>query len=491
MRISAPEIGVALPSRPVVSISLPAGGVKCKPWLSAMQIAVTDVMALMLTLAVSAGVRHAFGGDYTLSLYWHLWPMLGLFPLVYAIFGLYPGIVFNPVTELRRLSGATTVVFLILSVLTFLLRVADDYSRLVFFGDWILSILIVPLARCCLRLRFARREWWGYSAAVFGAGEAGRRIVQTLLTHPELGFRVRAIIDIERAGIKTLHGVPVFDGLADAVVVAAGAGISHAIVAMPELTRAKLLAVLESQAGAFPHLLVVPDLDGLSSLGIETRDLCRQLTLEVKRSLLLPGPRIAKRILDLTFAVLFGVLLLPVMCLIFLLLKLESSGPAFYSHVRIGRGGKLFRIWKFRSMVQHAQQILEQHLKRHPELREEWERDHKLKHDPRITRLGRLLRKTSLDELPQLWNVLRGEMSLVGPRPIVHNEVVKYGEGFSLYTQVLPGITGLWQVSGRNDISYTERVALDSYYVRNWSPWFDAYLLSRTVKVVLVGSGAY
>lgn len=142
-------------------------------------------------------------------------------------------------------------------------------------------------------------------------------------------------------------------------------------------------------------------------------------------------------------------------------------------------------------MMPNADCVLSQYLEKHPEMAEEWKRDHKLRNDPRVTRIGRLLRKTSLDELPQLWNVLRGQMSLVGPRPIVYEEIAKYGDGFPLYSQVLPGLTGLWQVSGRNNTTYDERVALDAYYVRNWSPWLDIYLLARTVTVVLRREGAY
>jgi lipopolysaccharide/colanic/teichoic acid biosynthesis glycosyltransferase len=142
-------------------------------------------------------------------------------------------------------------------------------------------------------------------------------------------------------------------------------------------------------------------------------------------------------------------------------------------------------------MVASADQVLNDYLAANPEMRAEWERDHKLRKDPRITRIGRFLRKTSLDELPQLINVLRGEMSLVGPRPIVDSEIEKYGKSFALYTQVIPGLTGLWQVSGRNETTYQERVELDNYYVRNWSPWLDIYLLARTVKVVVTGYGAY
>ena len=138
-----------------------------------------------------------------------------------------------------------------------------------------------------------------------------------------------------------------------------------------------------------------------------------------------------------------------------------------------------------------ASTALESHLQRSPALRAEWNRDHKLKRDPRITAVGRLLRRTSFDELPQVWNVLRGQMSLVGPRPIVADEIPYYGKAFELYKQVLPGITGMWQVSGRNNLTYEERVECDLYYIRNWSPWLDLYILARTVPAVILARGAY
>ena len=174
-----------------------------------------------------------------------------------------------------------------------------------------------------------------------------------------------------------------------------------------------------------------------------------------------------------------------------ILVRLESPGPAFYGHRRIGRNHSSFRAWKLRTMQVNGDELLQKALAENGALREEWLRDRKLRQDPRITRVGRFLRKASLDELPQLWNVLRGEMSLVGPRPIVEEEVVAYGQNFSLYCRVTPGLTGLWQVSGRNTVSARDRVRLDSYYVRNWSPWLDLHILARTAKVVLTGQGAY
>jgi len=179
------------------------------------------------------------------------------------------------------------------------------------------------------------------------------------------------------------------------------------------------------------------------------------------------------------------------MSVLAVMVKASSPGPICFSQQRIGFRGGRFSAFKFRSMVTDADERLKHYLATNPAGRAEWEADHKLRNDPRVTRFGRFLRKTSLDELPQLWNVLRGEMSLVGPRPIVEAEISKYNDRFELYTKVMPGITGLWQVSGRNDTTYDERVEFDAFYTRNWSPWLDLFILARTVKVVLFREGAY
>jgi Undecaprenyl-phosphate galactose phosphotransferase WbaP len=462
---------------------------RCQPRLAGALIAAADLTSLALSGIVCVVLRWMTGGDYPLALYWRLWPVLALFGAVYAAFGLYPGIVHNAVTEIRRITTATTSVFLMLTVWTFLIRLGETYSRFVFFASWLLALLLVPTGRVAARKLFARKDWWGYPAVVFGAGETGRLIVRSLQCRPELGLRVQAVID-PRLAQDELYGVPVFRHWEDVALVRLEGAVSHAIVALPEMPTAKLLALIEAHTAGFPKVLIIPDFGGLSSLGIEAQDFCRQLALEVRRSLLQPSARIAKRLLDMTLGVVVCLLALPLFLLIYFLLKAEFRGPAFYSQTRLGLGGRTFRIWKFRSMVPNADRILGDYLDGHPELRREWEQDHKLRNDPRITRLGRILRTTSLDELPQLWNVIRGNMSLVGPRPIVDAEIYKYGNAYQLYKQVLPGITGLWQVSGRNNTTYPERIALDSYYVRNWSPWFDLYILGRTIKVVIAHEGA-
>jgi Undecaprenyl-phosphate galactose phosphotransferase WbaP len=215
------------------------------------------------------------------------------------------------------------------------------------------------------------------------------------------------------------------------------------------------------------------------------------LALELRVGLLDPANRIAKRALDLAGVLVGAVVLVPLTALLALAIRLDSPGPALYRQERIGFGGRHFRVWKFRTMVTGADGVLADLLARDPGAAEEWARHHKLARDPRVTRVGRWLRRTSLDELPQLWNVLRGEMSLVGPRPIVDEEVAHYGEAFELFSAVRPGISGYWQVSGRSRVPYPERVEYDTYYVRNWSIWLDAVILARTVDVVLRREGAY
>ena len=211
----------------------------------------------------------------------------------------------------------------------------------------------------------------------------------------------------------------------------------------------------------------------------------------VRSGLLDARSRKIKRVSDIVLSLLLMVLALPVALLIALAIAIETRGPVFFGHTRIGKGGRRFRMWKFRSMVADADLVLKKHLEEDRDHLSEWLRTRKLKCDPRVTRVGRLLRRSSLDELPQLWNVLRGDMSMIGPRPIVEEEIAKYGPVFSLYSRVKPGLTGLWQVSGRNDTSYRERIALDAQYIRNWSIRGDVAVLLKTVRVVICGHGAY
>jgi exopolysaccharide production protein ExoY len=202
-----------------------------------------------------------------------------------------------------------------------------------------------------------------------------------------------------------------------------------------------------------------------------------------------PGEAAAKRLFDIVGALTLALLLSPLLLVVGLALA-SDRGPILYSHSRTGRRGRAFSCLKFRTMVPNAEQVLRDLLQTNSALRMEWLRDHKLRNDPRVTTVGRFLRRTSLDELPQLWNVLKGDMSLVGPRPVVREEWARYGRHLDTYLSTKPGVTGLWQVMGRSDASYRRRVALDSFYVRNRSMLMDVFILLRTVTVVIRGRGA-
>ncbi len=465
--------------------------VRTRPWLTLVTLVSIDFLCISLAGIISVWIRLVFDGQFHPSLYWRLWPIAGIFIGAYALANLYPGIAMSPVEELRRLTLTTTLLYLLLGSAIFLFRDIELYSRAAFLMAWLLSMLFVIIGRYGIRALCARQSWWGYPVVVMGAGKTGEMVIRTLQRQPSLGLKPIAVFDDDVSKHGAIAGVPVVGSLSMGPAIAHELKIPYAIVAMPGVAHHRLSPLLERYGRTFPHLMVIPDLFGMASLWVAAKDLGGVLGLEVRQQLFLPGPRLLKAMLDKALVLLIGLLALPLIGFISLLIACDSPGPIFYRQTRIGRGGKLFKAWKFRSMVVNADMALLQYLETHPELQASWTKDHKLKRDPRTTKIGRFLRRTSLDELPQLWNVLVGEMSMVGPRPIVTEEVWRYGDKFDLYLQVLPGLTGLWQVSGRNNVTYEERVNFDAYYVRNWSVWLDIYILIRTIKVVLVGDGAY
>jgi undecaprenyl-phosphate galactose phosphotransferase len=214
--------------------------------------------------------------------------------------------------------------------------------------------------------------------------------------------------------------------------------------------------------------------------------------LRIHNKLARPWPQLIKRGFDFVVASALLLFVAPLLAVVALKIKLFDGGAVVFTHIRIGRHGRLFKCYKFRTMIPNSAEVLAELLASDPEARAEWEKDRKLKNDPRITPIGRFLRRTSLDELPQLMNIVKGEMSLVGPRPVVPDELDLYGEARVYYLQVRPGLTGLWQISGRNDVDYERRVSLDTWYVRNWTLWSDVLILFRTLLIVPSrSSGAY
>jgi Undecaprenyl-phosphate galactose phosphotransferase WbaP len=427
-----------------------------------------------------------------IDIYLNAWPALILWPLIFWREGLYPGFWLPVREELRRTVTGTTLASILAMALTFVTKTGPEYSRPIIVGGWLMSIFIMPATRFLLRKVITKLGLSGPRTVILGAGKTAELILNGLRKQRPPALKPIGLFDDDQEKIGgKIEGVPIIGGIADAASWAIERGVHVAIVAMPGLPRARLVPMIEKQIKVFQRIVVIPDLFGISAADADAYEIQGTFALELRRNLLYRWNRIAKRLIDVMLLLFSLAFLIPLTLLIALAIVLETGRPVFFKHERIGRGGKPFTAWKYRTMYEKADVVFEKTLKDDPELRKEWEKNHKLKNDPRLTKVGSILRRLSLDEFPQLWNVLKGEMSLVGPRPIVEKEIEKYGDDFDLYTQVLPGLTGLWQVSGRSNLSYQERVWLDTHYVRNWSVWLDLVILVRTVWVVIAGVGAY
>lgn len=459
---------------------------KRNPLLCSFVFLSCDAVSLILTACLS--ILGSAGADKDIHRYLLLWPLSAVFFVIFALSDLYPGIIHNPITELRRLTLGLTVSFTLIASLTAIIQPATNFPYGTLIGWWLAALIVTPALRSVARELVCCRSWWGVPVAVFHTGEESLDLIKELERQPEIGLRPVVLLASPQAA-RPKHKLPVLDLRATTGIRACG--VERAMIAMPASGCGKLLTDLEQLENMFPRLMIMHASSALCSLAVDAREIGGSLAVEVRRDLLLPLPRLVKRFIDLCVVALSLPVVGLAVLLLGLLVRLESPGPVFYGHPRVGRDRFTFRAWKIRTMQVDGERLLEEVLARDEALRKEWLRDRKLRRDPRVTRVGRFLRKTSLDELPQLWNVLRGEMSLVGPRPIVEEEIAAYGSNFSLYCRVTPGITGLWQVSGRNAVSVSDRVRLDCYYVRNWSPWLDLHILARTARVVLTGQGAY
>jgi Undecaprenyl-phosphate galactose phosphotransferase WbaP len=462
-----------------------------KPRLTCLTLILGDILALTAVGTTSVLLRYLFNGQFPLSLYVDLWPVLALFPMGFAVFGLYPGVMLTPALELKKICQAISFVFILLAIALFVSKSSQTYSRSIFLTSWAGSLIACPLMRALVRRLFSKKSWWGYPAIIFGGGKTGELIVSNLKLRSRLGLKVAGIFDDNPAlQGDTVSGVPVLGTIKDCKKLLPNSKRFVAIVAIPGANRDRLLSIMECNVSAFLRVIIIPDLFGLSTMWVTATDIGGILGLEIQHKLLDPRRQAIKRIMDVALIIAALPLILPVVGIIALAVAIASPGPVFFRHQRIGMGGRDITIWKFRTMVPHAEEILADHLHNNPQALQEWSAQHKLTRDPRIFPLGRWLRTTSLDELPQLWNVLKGDLSLVGPRPIVWEEVEQYKAGFDTYKRVKPGLTGLWQISGRSRTSYDRRVDLDIYYVRNWSVWFDIYILARTPLEVFSCQGA-
>jgi Undecaprenyl-phosphate galactose phosphotransferase WbaP len=353
----------------------------------------------------------------------------------------------------------------------------SDVSRLLTFATWILAPLVVMALRSLERTFSHRRGVGIANVVIVGRGDFAKNARRLLESDAHLGFRVVAIEEPYFA-LDTNAFLQKYPEAAYVLVALSGSDDDENQVV------AKLRA-------AEVDLILVPVPNGLVA-GMEVRYLLgEESILLIDRMEVVPFlNRLAKRAFDIFVSGLMLTAAAIPMTVVAWIVR-RDGGPATYSHQRVGLNGNTFPCFKFRSMSVNADAMLEAYLEEAPERRVEWEQSRKLKDDPRVTRVGKLIRKTTLDELPQLFNVFKGQMSLVGPRPVTQGELEYYGSTAALYKSVRPGLTGLWQVSGRSDLNYDQRVRLDTWYVRNWTPWHDVAILLKTVPAVLFRRGAY
>lgn len=395
--------------------------------------------------------------------------------------------------KIKIIFRSITIGIVLSIVLMYAGHILNNVSRLFVILSYGFILLYIILFRFILARGLIKLNVLSIPVLLVGAGKTAELVDMHFSNMPLAMYKIIGFVDDHPKSPILATKYECLGKFSDAEAVIKNYNIPNVLVCAPGLEARKLVTLINKLQILVEKVIFVPELFGIPAANIQARGLMNEQTLilEVKNNLAQRRNRLFKRIFDIVATVCGGILILPILGIIAILIYLDSPGPIVFGHKRVGQGGKSFSCYKFRSMVPNAQEALEQYLKDNLAAREEWERDFKLKDDPRVTRIGKFLRKTSLDELPQLWNVLVGDMSLVGPRPIVRDEIVKYGDYINDFYLVPPGITGVWQVSGRSDTTYEERVLMDSWYVHNWSVWIDIVYLLKTVLAVAKSKGAY
>jgi len=448
----------------------------------------TDVVALLLAASLGYLLWARLVLDQDSSAYLEFLPLLLLFPLGYAGAGLYPGFGVGAVETLRRISCCTSFAFLALAAASFALKLPPQHSRMSFTIAWGASLVLVPLHRFAVLAVVNRWSWWGEPSVLVGGGPWVEWTIRALENALSLGYRPKWVLSPDPSWHgRAIEGVPVLGG-PELAAYLAERGVRVALVSDDEGSSPNPSWFQQH----FRHVIMIREYQDLPVERVRVCNLGGVFGIEVTNNLLRWQNRVIKRTLDLTFGALFLLLALPMIALGGLLVKLLSRGPFFFYQRREGLEGGPIKVWKLRTMYQDAEPRLEAFLSANPELRREWEEHFKLTRDPRIIPgIGSWLRRYSVDELPQLWSVVRGEMSLVGPRPFPEYHLQQFPhEVRELRRRVRPGVTGMWQVMVRSNGSIEEQKVYDTYYIRNWSIWLDLWILLRTVHAVLLGKGA-
>lgn len=483
-----------------------------------LALCVADIACVLLTWALMVYGYWALGkwltfmgvatsiGRYSPSLYLAFWPVPLVFIFINSSFSLYhgnwmyPAAPLSPVEEMRRLFCSSLLTHIgVIAVLAFAYQTTEGFSRVVIAFSGLLTALGAQSFRNWMRYILFKTGIGQIPVFLAGGGEVASHVTTMLGNDAYSGLNIVGYFD----GVDKIRpnqkkrrkkhnntfkcGLPFLGSLRDIVSVAKKRDVKILLACQDErLFRQQL----EEFSSWFTYIEYIPSVRAFPVFGSRAISIGGIGGFEMVNQGRMRAKRFQKRVLDTLLSIIAFVFFLPLFIILPILIKLTSSGPVFFRQKRLGRNGEPIYVWKFRSMYRDAEQRLKTLLESDSKARKEWARHFKLDKDPRITPLGRFLRKTSLDEIPQLFNVISGDMALIGPRPIVEEEVAYYGNSFKIFSSVKPGVTGLWQVSGRSNTDYAQRVALDTYYVLNWSPWMDLWILVRTVYAVLLMRGA-
>ncbi|MFZ5915887.1 MAG: undecaprenyl-phosphate glucose phosphotransferase [Chloroflexota bacterium] len=428
-----------------------------EPYAVFMPIALALTVLLLVVFALGGVYHHRRGRSW--------------FDEVYAVF-----------------SGTATGIVILMAI-TYVIQFY--YSRFIFLMVGAVIVLLLSLERLALRLLKAEIRKRGYGtrhAIIVGAGEVGRSVMRNIVARPELGYRVIGFVDDHPEKAHTDIGrFRALGKLENLPRIVSREAVDEVIVTLPWMYHRKILSIVDQCERHDVRARIVPDLFQLSLTQVDVEDLGGIPLLSLRDISIHGGLWWVKRALDFTVALISLVVLSPMLLLLALAIKLDSPGPVIFAQTRIGKGGRPFTCYKFRTMRQGADEEKQSLI----ELNEAQGPLFKIRNDPRLTRLGKSLRRLSLDEFPQLYNILKGDMSLVGPRPPLPEEVSRYMEWHKKRLQTWPGLTGLWQVSGRSNLTFDEMCLLDIYYIENWSPALDTRIFLQTIPTVLLGNGAY
>lgn len=465
-------------------------------WQSSLNHYVTPVVLLILDFLVCYGaarlaaliVEPIVGKTLNVGRAWYT-----ILPCIYILY-MIPLRMYRTRRVFRECAGRMfkasfyTVVTVI--VLDYIIHSSQGMmSRGFLLTYWGLSYVFICLERFAARAVLSRIGIWQSTAIVIGAGKTAEKFVKAF----SMNYNIVGFVE-DNTSRPLLQAYPCLGSFDEIETILQQHPVQEVILATPGLSKREQVKLFYRVQPFVRNVSVIPNLFGvpIGNVDIESSLDDKLLVLKTSNNLKSHGNQMLKRAFDLVVGTALAIVILPILLVLAILIKLDSNGPAFYNAERIGKGGRTFKCYKFRSMYMNADRILLDFLGKHPEAEQEWKEFQKLRgDDPRVTKVGKFIRKYSLDELPQIFNVIKGDMSLVGPRPYLPREKRKIGNYLPIICMTTPGITGLWQVSGRNDIKFNGRLQLDSWYVRNWSLWQDIVLLFKTIGVVFGRKGAY